>query len=146
MIFGDQPSQTVETTRFQLVESDYLTLESLSFQVQGTDPNATQIRLVVAYGQKIGTVEVGGVQKNLFEKWESAVALGASFGWVAAELAKAVAAEKIPESTANQLLVDLSAAHETFVALAERVLEVMTAAGAVSIPPVVARVIPKTGE
>lgn len=146
MIFGDQPSQTVETTRFQLVESDYLTLESLSFQVQGTDPNATQIRLVVAYGQKIGTVEVGGVQKNLFEKWESQVALGASFGWVAAELTKAVAAEKIPEATATQLLVDLSAAHETFVALAERVLEVMTAAGAVSIPPVVARVIPKPGE
>jgi hypothetical protein len=144
MIFGDQPSQTVETSRFQLVESDYLTLESLSFQVQGTDPNATQIRLVVAYGQKIGTVEVGGVQKNLFEKWESQVALGASFGWVAAELTKAVAAEKIPEVTANQLLVNLSQAHESLVTLAEQVIEVLSTAGAISLPPVVARVYPKS--
>lgn len=146
MIFGDQTSQTVETDRFRLVESDYLTLESLSFQVQGTDPNATQIRLAVAYGQKTGTVEVGGVTKNLFEKWESSVALGASFGWVAGELAKAVATEKISEATATQLLVSLSQAHESLVTLAEQVLEVMTAAGAISIPSVVARVIPKQSE
>lgn len=54
--------------------------------------------------------------------------------------------ETIPEATATQLLVDLSAAHESLVTLAEQVIEVLSTAGAISLPPVVARVIPKTGE
>lgn len=143
MIFGEKPAQTIETDRFQLMESDYLTLESLSFQVDGANPGGAQIRLVVAYGKKTGEVQVGGQTKNLFEKWESRLLLGSTLGQIEAALIRGVTSGALSEEDANQLLVDLSATHESLVGLAERLLQALEASDAVRIDPVVARVTPK---
>lgn len=143
MIFGERLAETAETTQYRLEESDYLTLESLSFEVNGSNPGAANIRIVGAYGRKSGEVQIGGQNKNLFEKWQSQLLLGTTFGQIEAALLDGVARGAVDVEAATQLSADISATHESLVVLADRVLEALQACGVVQISPTVARVTEK---
>lgn len=143
MVFGGRQAQTAETDQFRVDESDYLTLKSMTFVINGADPRQAQIKLVGVYGKKTDVVEFEGQEKQLFEEWQSELLLDMRVIQLEEAIAEGISAQTVGFPEGTELMQSLSQIHETIVATADQMLTLMRDAGRITVRPAVARVTEK---